>query len=202
MRYARKPKIEMPPPEHAWDRQLEEPDKSWAAFCVYRNMDPSNRSLASVERQLKKNPRTLAEWCGRWSWVLRVRAYDAWRDRQVQEAEIAEVRAMRRRHIEFAMALQGTAGLALNKIAVAEREGKQLTLKPSEVRDLAELGLKVERLNRGEPEIIARTEIDTMLSSAVAKRKESIVHDYSRLSLEELRVMRTLALKATRPKDE
>ena len=114
-------------------------------------------------------------WSTDWHWVERSHAFDAWRDKEAQKADIAEIQAMRKRHINMAMSLQGTAATALQKILRAEQQPQRdaagnvimgadgkpvlgpLTLKPSEVRDLAELGMKIERLNRGEPETISET---------------------------------------------
>lgn len=159
-------------PEHPWDRQVEETDAAWAGFVGYRDLGPAERSLVKAARNVGKHPRVFEEWSQKWDWVARCHAFDAFMDRRKREADLAEIEAMRRRHIQMAMSLQGAAALALNKIVAAEHEplrdekgkilvdekGKPLlgplTLKPSEVRDLAELGVKLERLNRGEPDSI------------------------------------------------
>lgn len=159
-------------PEHPWERQIEETDSAWAGFVVYRDLGPAERSAAKAAKNSGKNHRLFEEWCQKWDWVARCHAFDAFMDRKKREADIAAIEEMRKRHIDFSMALQGTSALALNKIMALEKaplrdhkgkivvdeKGKPvlgpLTLKPSEVRDLAELGVKLERLNRGEPDSI------------------------------------------------
>lgn len=191
-------------PEHPWDRQPGENDRAWAAFVKYRD-DGIERSQARVAKHFGKSIENYGMLSTRWDWVARVSAYEAWRDRQLRMAEIEEAKAMRRRHIEFAMSFQGAAALALNKIIAAEQkplrdangqvvygeDGKPLpgplTLKPSEVKELADLGLRIERLNRGEPGEIE----DVRISAAPAPSA-----DYSALTLEELRVLRELTRKA------
>ncbi len=182
------------PPDNAWERQPDEPDGAWEAFVIYRDMGPGHRAIRKTAAQLSKNETTMYEWSQRWDWVARCRAFDGYVDRQRVEAEISAVRDMRRRHIEMSMAVQGAAALALNKIIAAEKEKKDLGLKPSEVRDFIDLGLKIERINRGEPEAIVH---NTATSEAPPVQvKATIVHDYSRLSLDEMRTMRDLTRKA------
>src|SRR5262245_20671623 len=88
-----------------WERQTDEPDKVFAAFCAYRDLGPS-RSLDAVGNLLyetqtgRKRGATgrLQEWSATWRWVERCRAWDKEKDRQGREAEIEAVREMRRRH--------------------------------------------------------------------------------------------------------
>jgi len=179
-------------PEHPWDRQPGEPDSSWANFLAYRDMPPAVRSQEKAAHKVGKNPQTIGCQSQRWDWVARVRACDMWKDKQTQIAEIQSIQDMRRRHIQMAMSFQGAAALALNKIIQAEREGSALTLKPGEVKELAELGIKIERLNRGEPETITE---DRVVPDAKPSTP-NILHDYTKLSRDELRELRALVTRA------
>lgn len=186
------------PPEFPWERQPGETDSAWAAFVVYRDDGPGERSLAKLGRKFGKNKENFERWSSTWDWVARVRAYDVFLDRKKREKDLAEVEAMRVRHIDFAMTLQGAAALALNKIVAAERakdeKGQPLPviLSPHEVKELAELGLKVERLNRGEPESIVE---DRIVPDAEPSTPRAL-YDYSSLTRDELRSLRTLVEKA------
>jgi len=155
-------------PEYPWDRQPEEPDRSWVAFVRYRGMGPGSRALARVRKQIGQKDRALEVMSARWDWVARCSAYDIWVDKQAQQAEVAAVKDMRKRHIQMAMSLQGAAALALNKIITAERNGQDLVLRPNEVKELAELGLRIERLNRGEPESTSEVKISDGYAAAIA----------------------------------
>lgn len=156
----RRPESERPGPEpdNPWDRLREESDKAWASFVTYRDMPPLERSVRRTSRIIGLRPPTIHAQASKFSWIARARAYDVWKDRQAQIAEIEAITEMKKRHISIAMNLQGAAALALQKIIAAEKtlgpDGRPgpLTLRPSEVKDLAELGMKIERLNRGEPE--------------------------------------------------
>lgn len=182
----------LPPSEHAWERQPTEPKRAWLSFVVYRDLDPAARSIVAASKVLKRGTNQISGYSAEWDWVARCAAYDAWKDRQVKLAEVEEIKAMKRRHVQMAMSLQGAAALALNKIIEAERaigpDGRPgpLTLKPNEVKELADLGVKLERLSRGEPDAIE--EIRTPAPSPVS--------DYSALTLAELRDLHRLATKA------
>jgi len=176
------------PPEHPWERQTHqrEPDAAFGGFVTYRDMGADHRSLAKVAAKLGKSTALAERWSHVWDWVVRVRAYDAWLDRETKRAEIGEVLEMRRRHIQLAMSFQGAAALALNKIIKAEKNGEQLTLKPSEVKELAELGVKIERLNRELPSDVTEQRVE---------QTTTVAHDYSGLSLEELLQLEKLISK-------
>jgi len=179
-------------PEHAWERQPGEPDTAWVAFVQYRDLGPAERSLARLAQVTNKKRELYGGWCGRWNWVARCAAYDAWLDRQTKLAEIDAIREMKRRHVQIAMTLQGAGALALNKIVAAEKalgpEGQPgpLTLKPAEAMGMVDLGSKLERLSRGEPDSIE-----------VARIESAPALDYSLLSNDELRTMIALTRKAS-----
>lgn len=181
-------------PESAWERQVGETGLCWEAFRTYRDMPPGERTLLKLVPIFGKCRTNFQRWSSEWDWMARCQAYDSWKDRQVRLAEIAAVRDMKTRHIQMAMSLQGAAALALNKIIAAERAGTQLTLKPNEVKELAELGLKIERLNRGEPSEIEVAKIEMV--------RPHVVTDYSALDLQELRTLRQLTRKARNSGDD
>lgn len=191
--------VEPQRPEHPWERQPGESDTAWVAFAAYRDMGPNDRSHAKLAAKFGKHRQNFVRWSAQWDWVARCAAYDSWVDKQAKVVEIEAIKDMRKRHVQMAMTLQGAAALALNKIIAAERQvvtnpdgttsPAPLTLKPSEVKELAELGTKLERLTRGEPGEIEVAKIDVAGPAP-------IVHDYSSLSSEELRTLRALVRKA------
>ena len=71
---------------------------------------------------------------------------------------------MKRRQTQLGMALQGAAGLALQKLLAEEKavtknpdgtfSPARRVLKPAELHALADLGSKLERLNRDQPDTI------------------------------------------------
>lgn len=183
-------KVEPFEPEHPWERQPEEPDTSWDSFVTYRDMGPARRTIAGAGKVLGKSRQTLELMSSKWDWVARCAAHDAWVDRETKLAEIEGLRDMKRRHVELAMELQEAAALGLKKLIAAQKalndDPDAEPLNPRAIRELAELGAKLERLTRGEPDAIA-----------VARVESGPVQDYSRLSAEQLRTLIDLTRKAS-----
>lgn len=146
-----------------WEKQPRESRKAYAAFSIYRDMGPLERSLAKVARQVGRSRGMMERLSVRWQWVFRVEQYDAHEDRLRREALRKEQEEMLRRHA-------GLAALAIQKVILRLRGGKDriitaegqqqevpvLALHPNEMdaQDLARLAdvaVKIERLARGLP---------------------------------------------------
>lgn len=136
-----------------WTRQPRESDSAWRAFQTWRDLGPGNRAFAKVVEQTQLKYGTLTTFSYRNRWRERTVAWDAHVDRVKRDADLKAIRDMRERHIKMAQALQG---LGMNEIGKHARKSQESKDKPTiEVRtaaDLAERGLRLERLNRGEPE--------------------------------------------------
>ena len=92
---------EIPP----WERQPEETEKSFEYFCLYRDMGQT-RSLQKVADAAGKAFITIAKVSEKWKWKERTKAWSDYRDRERRDAEIQEVRAMAKRHVQESMMLQ------------------------------------------------------------------------------------------------
>lgn len=69
-----------------WERQPGETDKSYAAFCTYRDMPMSERSIQAVGRKHKlKNANHHGQWSIKFNWVQRCRAFDSFIDIQARQ---------------------------------------------------------------------------------------------------------------------
>lgn len=84
-----------------WDRQHGESAAAWAAFVAYRDEGPG-RSLDKTGAKLGRTRNTVGLHSARWKWTARVAAYDAWLDRQGQDASADAVADMNRRHAQAA----------------------------------------------------------------------------------------------------
>lgn len=184
-------------PEHPWERQPGESDSAWTAFVQYRDLGPAQRSLAKLGQIHGKDRRSYSAWSSERSWVARCAAYDAWVDRQTKLAEIEAIREMKRRHVQLGRDLQEAAALGLKRLISAQKalEGTEdpeasSPLNAKGIRELAELGAKLERLSLGEPDAIEVARIET-----------TPTQDYSRLSVDELRTLLTLTRKASSADD-
>ena len=91
------------PKSKPYDRQPNETDKSWAAFCIYRDMG-RDRSLAKLQQERgdkgdKNIQSILFKWSVKHSWVKRCSAFD---DDELERESIAlqKLRLSRRLQME------------------------------------------------------------------------------------------------------
>lgn len=88
-----------------WDQQPSESSKAFERFALYRDMG-AGRSLRKLAKDLELNPSTLAETSKKHGWQERVAVFDAYIDKASQYNQIAQVRVMKRRQIQIALALR------------------------------------------------------------------------------------------------
>ena len=87
------------PKSKPYDRQPNETDKSWAAFCIYRDMG-RERSTKKVQLECKyRQPSILQQWSVKHKWVERCSAFD---DDELERESIAlqKLRLSRRLQME------------------------------------------------------------------------------------------------------
>ena len=166
-RPATRPKNPLDRTRPLWERQLKESDPAWQAFVVYREMG-LDRTLRTACEKIGKSSQLLGDWSSRWSWLERCRAYDAEIDRQrVDAAKLkarAEVEAMRERHLSIAADFQRLGQVEFRRHMrklKADVEKPSFDSKPEiaidQIRGVIGDGIKLERINRGEPDAINET---------------------------------------------
>lgn len=162
-----------------WERQPNETDRSWEMFKIYRDMGPS-RTQAHLSKVKKMNKNSVASFSARWGWRERAAAYDAHIDRIEKEAEIKARREaakeMTERHLKISTHLQRLVQVEL--LRWLKRTGadapnpdlsRRPTLSTSQLQGLLEYGVRLERLNRDEPESIVETRGDVRPADLEAK---------------------------------
>ncbi len=139
-----------------YSRLCGETDKAFEAFRIYRDMG-SERSIPKVAQQLTKSHTLLDRWAGKYSWSTRVKAYEDYLDNLAIEGAENARREMADRHIQLSGMLQSVSTAKLEewqKQVQAWQQDPQLNqlpdLTPSDVVRLIELGIRIERLCRGE----------------------------------------------------
>jgi hypothetical protein len=137
--------------KHEWDRLSGETSKGYAHFCLYRDMGQgrSLRKLAGDAKCISKVAQ-LRRWSSRWRWVERCQKYDdhlEYQDRLQQEKERRE---MHKRHAKMGMLAQSFAVRKLEKLSNRIEQDEE-RVSPGEVARILDVGVKVERLARGEP---------------------------------------------------
>src|SRR5690606_26372998 len=108
-------------------------------------------------------------------------AFDAYIDKASQHNQIAQVRAMKRRQIALALRAQKVAEKGLKKLLRNLDSEKIDNMRPEGVSKILDIGCRLERLNRDEPE----------QNIEVVKPQ-----NFERLSLEECETLRNLHAKA------
>jgi len=93
----------MPTKPKIYDRQPNETDKSWAAFCIYRDMG-RERSLRKLRQEWLETGTSntmskLGAWCSRHEWVKRCSAFDD-EELERESIELQKLRLSRRLQME------------------------------------------------------------------------------------------------------
>jgi len=125
-----------------WGRQLGESRQAYAAFGLYRDMGPHERSNAKVAQELRRSKTLMDRWSRRWFWVRRAEAWDA-------EQERVRIEAMRARQLQaveedFKLGGGLTAKAARNLIALPDAG-----LSAQEIVRLAHEGVWIKRVSLG-----------------------------------------------------
>jgi hypothetical protein len=124
-----------------WERQKGENAKRFEAFQKFRDMP--NRSISQVARELSKSRQLIQRWAGEDKWHDRVAAWDDEQDRIARQAQIDEIKRMRKRHADLASAMLVKAAKALKNIPEEEINGMTLS-------KMVETASKLERISRGD----------------------------------------------------
>jgi hypothetical protein len=154
----------------AWERQSDESEPAWAAFAAYRDIE-QGRTLVKAVQELGKKPSylsTVEKWSSENHWRQRVEAWDAHKDKVSREAALDARRAAARdmvdRHLQISTHLQRLVSVEIlrwvNKVGadVANPDMRRKpTLAPNQIQGLLDYAVKLERLNRNEPESITET---------------------------------------------
>lgn len=173
---------EAPMSDNLWDRRPAEPDKAWAAFVVYRNLGAAIRTVAKVAEIHGKSTRNYEEMAQNWDWSERCRAYDVHQDKLVQKADADAVIEMRKRQIQLGKLFQALSATVAKKLLEAERLSKKTKLSPRDAAALADIGVKLERLNSGEA--TDRVESNITGTIAPAEFSEAMKDDKFREALD------------------
>ena len=132
--------------------------KSYRAFVDYCQMG-AGRSFAKLVEVYKQGidgkatatrpptlrVRTLEDWSSQHAWRARVRVYENLRSRAERQAELASIKEMNTRHINFALTMLNLAATQLQGFSL----DRDLRLSVGEVRNLIVEAVRIERDARG-----------------------------------------------------
>lgn len=125
-----------------WERQENESAKAFEAFCIYRDMG-IQRSVRKVARELGKSETLMARWSGNYDWVERAASWDEEQDRIVRQAQLDDIKKMRKRHAEIATDMLVKAAAALEELPADE-------IKAADISRMVDIASKLERISRGD----------------------------------------------------
>lgn len=169
-----------------WERREGEPLKHYQRFCIYRDMpygtqdqEPQKRSIRSVARMLGLKAKTQLEAMSvKWNWVERAAAYDVYMTELRRFDNEQAIRKMRDQHARLGVQLLNKATRGL--MVLPDKE-----LSAQDIARLADVGVKIERLSRGDAEsITVNTKASVEHSGSV--ELTGAIPDMSSLSDQEL----------------
>lgn len=131
-----------------WDMRpdLGETDKTYKYFCAYRDMNVqgrNKRSIREVQKQFDVQLATIAAHSRRFRWVERAKAYDKYLEKSRRARFEDELIRMYATHAKV-----GTSLIAKAMQKLINTPDDMLTI--NDVTKLLDLGLKTERISRGE----------------------------------------------------
>jgi len=137
-----------------WERWPGETARAFDAFVKYRDTPAKDRSIrkcvtAQYGKEISSKVRQWQKWSAEWRWQVRVKAWADEQDRLGREAQLAEIKAMNRRHASIGLSLQSKAAERLQSMPPSELTASDV------VRYFSE-AIKLERIARGEPDTIIR----------------------------------------------
>lgn len=133
-------KVNTPQP---WERQPEEGVKAYDAFIKYRDMPKAERSIREVAKGLDKSRNLIGRWSSKYSWVDRAAAWDAELDRKARDAQVEEIKEMRKKHVKIAEAMLVKAAKALARLPEDE-------INAMDISRMVDTASKLERISRGD----------------------------------------------------
>ena len=175
-------------PKEVWERQPGETALKHRLFTMYLGMGPLERTLQAVADQSKKALNTLKQYSVEHSWVARVAAYDEYLDKRTRE-ELEQAR------IQMAMQ-QYQAGADFIRKGLEKVNGGPVD-SIGQAKELVIAGADLQRKALGEP-----TEIIRQDSNATQTVRYEGNIDYSKLTVEELRIREQQDAKLLEPKPQ
>lgn len=128
-----------------WEKQANESYKAYQRFILYRDLG-SERTYKAVAEEIQVTSEHICDLSSRWRWKERIAAWDKHlaeiRDKAIEDAS----KTMASRQAKLGMLLQDKAVVALESLAWDVDNPPTA----KDVVSLADAGVKIERLARGE----------------------------------------------------
>ncbi len=129
--------------KNLWERQENESNKAFQAFCIYRDLG-AGRTLAKVAEKLRKSYDLIRRWSKNYFWQNRADAWDKFISEKAAEKAAEEYSKMLEVQINLGKMLQAKAAKAIQNIDFENVSIKSL---PSIVNAI-NIGVEIERTAR------------------------------------------------------
>lgn len=134
-----------------WERQENETDRAWGAFKEYRDAGPE-RQIRKLCKQRGHSEKWAHVWAKKWSWRLRVIAWDNHLDAETRDAQVQTIRKMNENQAAVGRSMIAVGGAVVKRFIKRIKDGEDLSdVSLTEARKLIEAGAKLERLATGMP---------------------------------------------------
>lgn len=160
-----------------WEQQVGETAVAFEAFAMYRNLEPSNRSIRDVAKTLDKSATLIGRWSSTHNWIQRCLAYDSEQDRKFRSVIASQRRRMAERQVR-------TSALAQSKVAEFLINLNWDDLSPTEAARWYEVAVKVERQALGEPDKLEITGADQGAIRVEQMSAEEVVQRLSEIKMQ------------------
>lgn len=108
-----------------WDPLDREGGKAYAAFTLYRDLGPSDRSINRVVSEGKCSRGQAGEWSGKYKWVERARAFDLYVDQRQREKAIRRILSTNERIADVGEAFRDLMTLPIRAFLARMDGGEQ-----------------------------------------------------------------------------
>jgi hypothetical protein len=145
-----------------YEKQLNESEKAFAAFVIYRDAS-TDRTYQLVANKLQCTNHNIQRWAVQWNWRERALAWDREMDEKHRAAMAKGRMDMRERQAKIGAAMQGIATYALVELQ-NRMDGKlPLNLTTDEITRMMDVGARMESRARGEEREGRFTKINVIL---------------------------------------
>lgn len=162
-------------PIYPWERQPGESAKAFAAFEHYLGDGSQNRTLRKTKSAIGKAWSLICAWSIKHDWVKRAEAKDRYDARREQAAWDSARDRMNERQANNAMAAMGAAMATLSKFVPTKEHPNPPPLRERDAIRLFAVAARLERVARGEPDMIQKTTGEVKITSSPDDMRASML---------------------------
>ena len=170
-----------------WERQPGEGPKPYALFCHYRDMGPGRTfEMLATDETVTYSRNTIREYSAKYSWTVRLNAYDDYVRRIEQEEYFRETRLMARRHTQRAAEMLEALMAPVEALQARLVEDPVGTMDELKGQPVHKLMTQVQASARVLQPIMNAERLAQGLPTAITEGREEHVHSIDRTSVDRI----------------